>query len=155
MLAERVARRFQAELLTKSWLMGVRRGWLSLMKPQVNDFNDVFRAIGRLWKFVKNLQDQVYNVRQIINKGSDEITAAFDKLLAEIERAGGTAEHWKNAYEGNVPFPDPRQREDGQRMLDLYRTNFDGAVSGSKPKRGKGGLVREASLTEFFDDLLK
>jgi uncharacterized protein YfkK (UPF0435 family) len=40
-------------------------------------------------------------------------------------------------------------------MLNLYKRDFESATSGSKPKHGSHGLVRPASLTEFFDDVLK
>jgi hypothetical protein len=165
-LAGRVARRFVADLLTKQWLMGVRRGWLSLMKPSIHTFEDVFRALGHLYQFTKNLRDQVYNVRQVIHKPmkgepdtkqiGNQIEKRFDALLAEIERAGSTAEHWKNSYEGNVPAPSIEvERKSGEHMLNLYKTNFEGAISGSKSQRGGRGLVREAPLTEFLDDILK
>jgi hypothetical protein len=167
-LASRVARRFVAELLTKQWLMGVRRGWLSLLKPPIHTFDDVFRALGKLYQFVKNLRDQVYNVRQVIHKPQPgapasttskdpgtEIERRFSILLKEIERAGGSAEHWKAAYEGKTPAPSDYERGQGEHMLNLYRSNFEGAISGSKPQRGGGNLVREATLTEFLDDILK
>lgn len=145
-----------AELLTKQWLMGVRRGWLSLMHPHVNDFEDVFRALGRLHQFVQNLRDQVLNVRQVVHKDAPKLTAAFEQLLKEVERAGGSAEHWKRSYDGDVPGgPNEYERKQGEEMLALYRKDFDSAVAGSKPQRGSHGLVRGASLTEFFDDILK
>lgn len=181
-LAYRVARRhLVAELLTKQWLMAVRRGWLSLLKPTIHTFDDVFRALGKLYQFTKNLREQVYNVRQILHKPQSEptkgpneeekkfkerlkdhekyigtqIEARFNTLLKEIERAGSTAEHWKDAYEGRTPSPTDYERSQGEHMLNLYTTNFEGAIAGAKPQRGGGGLVREAPLTEFLDDILK
>jgi hypothetical protein len=166
-LAHRVARRFTAELLTKQWLMAVRRGWLSLLKPPVHDFDDVFRAIGRLYQFVKNLREQVYNVRQTIHKPvkgepgkppdkteGNEIEKKFNTILTVIEDAGSRAEHWKNAYEGKgLGGPNESERTRAEQMLNLYKTDFEEGVSGWKEPRS--GHSRAAPLTEFLDDILK
>jgi len=137
------------------------------MSPHITNFDDVFRALGKLYQFTKNLRDQVYNVRQTIHKPmkgpekevaknlGNQIDKKFETLLKEIERAGGTAEHWRNSYEGHIPVPSEYERKSGEHMLDLYKTNFEDAISGSKPQRGNHGLVRQALVTEFFDDLLK
>jgi hypothetical protein len=152
-LAHRVARRFMAELLTKQWLMGVRRGWLTLLKPTIRGYRDVFEAIDRLDTFASNLRDQVLNVRQVVDK--EDVDKVLTKLRDEIKRARETASHWNNSYLGATPFPSEYERKAGEQMLDLYRTNFEAAVSGSKPQRGGRGLTREAPLTEFLDDALK
>jgi hypothetical protein len=153
-LAAKVARRFTAELLTKQWLMGVRRGWLTLLKPNINGYREVFEAIDRLYTFASNLRDQVLNVRQVVDK--EDVDKVLTKLLNEITRARQTASHWNNSYLGAGPGgPNEHDRKAGEQMLDLYKTNFEGAVSGSKPQRGGRGLDREAPLTEFLDDALK
>lgn len=152
-LTQRVARRFKAELLTKQWLMAVRRGWLTLLKPTIRGYRDVFQAIDRLYGFASNLRDQVLNVRQVVDK--EDVDKAFTKLLNEIKRAREASSHWNNSYLGATPSPNEYEHKAGEQMLDLYRTNFEGAISGSKPQRGGHGLAREAPMTEFFDDVLK
>ena len=140
-------------MLTKSWLMGVRRGWVSLMKPRVETYGDVERAFDKLLSFAQNLRDQVLNVRQVRDKEKAE--ALLDKLVREIKESQGSARHWQRAYEGKTPFPSEDERRDGEYMLRRYQDDFEGATSRSKPKRGSHGLVRPATLTEFFDDALK
>lgn len=179
-LSHRVAARYMvAELLTKQWLMGVRRGWVSLLKPPIHDFTDVFRALGRLHQFTTNLREQVYNVRQILNKPQaapsqrkdepekkfrerlkehakyvgTQIENRFNALIEKIEDAGSKARHWKDVYDGNTPFPSEEQRQRGEQMLNLYSTNFEGAISTHRQDRG--GRYHEASLTVFLDDILK
>lgn len=161
-LAQRVARRFTAEHLTKEWLMGVRRGWLSLLKPNIVDYEDVVAALFKLREFTTNLREQVLNVRrgpltsvQTIAEGK-KLDKLFAKLQSEISEAIGKARHWQDSYEGlGLAKHDPRARSNGEHMLALYQSDFEGATSSSKPQRGRGGLVREAKLTEFFDDVLK
>lgn len=157
-LTARIARRFTAETLTKQWLMAVRRGWQSLMKPSIASYDDVSRALGKLHTFANNLQDQVLNVRRgpytspsSMTQG-EELRAAFKELIAQIEDAGSSVRHWRECYEGKALGD---CRKDGEHMLALYKSNFDGATSRSKRQRGKGGLSRDASLTEFLDDVLK
>ncbi len=158
-LALKVARRFVAERLTKDWLMAVRRGWLKAMKPTIHDYKDVLQAITTLERFAENLRDQVFNVRRgpLTSLHSQEeyqkLDAAFKKLIHEIRDTGWSrAKHWQECYEGKALSD---CRADGEKMLDLYRTNFESATSSYKPARGGLGLSREAGLTEFFDDVLK
>ncbi len=153
-LTARVARRFKAELLTKQWLMAVRRGWLTLLKPKIGGYREVFAAIDQLSQFVANLRDQVLNVRQVIEK--ETVEKSLTKLLDEIKRARQTASHWNNMYLGAGPGGhNEYDRQAGEKMLELYKTNFEAAISGSKKQRGTNGLDREAPLTEFLDDALK
>jgi hypothetical protein len=140
-------------MLTKSWLMGVRRGWLSLMKPRIETYDDVERAFDKLLTFTENLREQVLNVRQVTEKEKAE--ALLDKLTKEIKEARYTARHWRNAYEGKTSFPNEDERRDGEYMLRRYQDNFEGVTERSKRKRGGHGLARPAPLTEFFDDVLK
>lgn len=158
-LALRVARRFRAETLTKPWLMAVRRGWVSLMKPPVQDYGDVFKAFDKLLEFTKNLRDQVLNVRRgpytsapsMMDRGKME--DAFETLQRHIKDAAGTAKHWYESYEGiGLAGNQPGARRDGEHMLDLYKRDFDGATSFDKTSRGKN---RKASLTELLGDILK
>jgi len=140
-------------MLTKPWLMAVRRGWLSLLQPTIRSYDDVDLAIARLQSFAENLREQVLNVRQTSEK--EAVDAALQKLIKEIKEARRTARHWREAYEGRGPVPSARDRAEGEYMLDLYTNNFQGAIERSKPQRGRGGLVRPAPMTEFLDDALK
>lgn len=156
--ATKVARRFTAEMLTKQWLMAVRRGWVSLMKPSIQDYSDVVKAIDRLDTFVSNLRDQVLNVRRgpytsapTMTHGQ-ELEEALKSLKDQIADVRTSVTHWKRCYDG-TNLSDCRK--DGEHMLNLYRTNFESATARSKKRRGGGGLVREAPLTEFFDDVME
>ena len=123
------------------------------MKPTIRDYDDVERAFDRLVTFVENLREQVLNVRQTTEKEKADVVLA--KLLFQIKEARGTARSWRNSYEGKIPFPDEDERKRGEYMLNLYKTNFEGATEKSKRKRGGHGLARPAPLTEFLDDALK
>jgi hypothetical protein len=157
-LARRVARRFVADTLTKPWLMAVRRGWLTLMKPTIHTFDDVIRTFDKMKGFVENLRDQVLNVRRGPYTSIPSMThgqallGAFDKLFEAIKEARSTAGHWKDCYEGKALGD---CRKEGEHMLALYRDDFVSASERSKPQRGSHGLVRPAPLTEFLDDVLK
>lgn len=138
--------------------MGVRRGWLSLMTPAIQDYGDVFQALDKIGTFVSNLKDQVLFVRRgpltsipSMSEGK-KLEQAFAKLQSEVKRARDTARHWSECYEG-LALSDCWK--EGEYMLNLYRTKFESATGGSKLQRGGHGLVREATLSEFFDDLLK
>lgn len=149
-LSQRVARRFKAELLTKRWLMGVRRGWLSLMKPRIRDWDDVQRAIDKLHEFVKNLGEQTNYVRRgVPNPKRDKL---FANLLKEVKDQRSRAEHWMRVHKqtGLPGFPP----EDGAKMLKLYQTNFAGAMTTEVRTRGGYNPTRVGSLTELLDKIL-
>lgn len=156
-VSHRVARRFTAEMLTKEWLMGVRRGWLTLMKPAIQDYGDVFKALDKIGVFVTNLKDQVMFVRRgpytslpSLSEGK-KFEATYKKLMEVLADARSKARHWAACYEGkNTPVGDCRA--DGEHMLALYQRDFESACSNYK---GPKNRPREALFTEFFDDLLK
>lgn len=156
-LALRVARRFQAETLTKGWLMAVRRGWISVMKAPVSDYQDVLAKFGKLSLFVKNLREQVLNVRRgpmTSLENSDErkqMEARFKRFDAMVWDAAQKAKHWKSAYEGKT-IGGEQDRLNGEKMLELYIRDFDSASSGYKEWASRS---RQASLTEFLDDTLE
>jgi hypothetical protein len=83
-LALRVARRFRAELLTKQWLEGVRRGWRSLVRR---------KAPGKLIEFLDHLEDQVTYVRRMPATIDEDLRAeglkiqlAFDAVKSSLKR---------------------------------------------------------------------
>lgn len=158
-LSVKVARRFVAETLTRRWLMGVRKGWISLLKPSISDYDDVFKAVGRLQVFVKNFEAQIYNVRRgpLTSISGDlratKLKKALDALKEALSDAQSKVTHWADAYNGTgLAGLSPRMREDGEKMLRLYSTNFEEALSSYKTVRGK---TRSTTLTELFSDVLK
>lgn len=83
-LALRVAARFiQADTLTKQWLMGVKRGWIAVIKSP-HEMYDKHRI---LVEFLSNLGDQVHFQRHGINivfTGS-KARVKFDALLVKTK----------------------------------------------------------------------
>ena len=163
-LADRVARSFVAEELTKEWLMGIRRGWLQLMKPSVTDFEDVVKAIVQLDRFVDRLKDQVFFVKRGpktgLLSGTKERKRAevlFKQLSDAVYEAKSGANHWKDWLDGTaLGFQWGEDRSDDARhMLKQYKTDFEGTTSGSVPIRGGGGRHRPQPLTETLDKILK
>jgi hypothetical protein len=147
--------------LTKQWLMGVRRGWLTLMKPNILDWGDVFRAIKRLQIFVENLKEQIEYVRRgILRLRKDDFQPKLDKgfkhLLDAIQETLNSAHHWQEVAESDTPYYHGTfKRENGQYMFDRFQNHFEETTSTSVRKKGGGGLVREAPLTELLDRILK
>jgi hypothetical protein len=83
-LTLRVAARFiQADVLTKQWLMGVKRGWIAIIKSP-HETPDKYKA---LTEFLSNLGDQVLFQKHGINivfTGSKE-RIKFESLLAKTK----------------------------------------------------------------------
>ena len=83
-LTLRVAARFiQADILTKQWLMGVKRGWTAVIKSP-HEMDDKHKA---LIEFLRNLGDQVLFQRHgmnIVFTGSRE-RIKFENLLAKTK----------------------------------------------------------------------
>lgn len=161
-LAHRVARRFKAELLTKRWLMGVRRGWLSLLNVKPHDWEGVFKAIDKLAEFTRNLEDQVFYVRRgpytsapTMTEGQD-VREAFKKLREAISDQKQRASHWMFVerdpnFIGRGTF----SVEQGVQMRKLYEDKFSELMTTYVPKRDKYQKTREASITELLDDVLE
>ena len=139
----------RAEQLTKSWLMGVRRGWLSLMKPRIRDWSDVIKAIDALHKFVNNLKEQVKFVRRsrLPMDGSDQLSRKFNGLLSQIESQRSKAKHWMQVHTRTTGMPSGTFTvEEGEKMFNLYRDKFDEVMT-----YWKG---RERPLTDLLDKIL-
>lgn len=161
-LEKRVARRFQAVLLTKSWLMGVRRGWLSLLKPTINDWPDVFRAFDGLIEFVDNLKDQVVYVRKAPllflpdNDNKAKLQEAFKNLQDRLRDQRGSARYWYEAATGQlVVGQDDQLKAQGERMWDLYKRDFDASLETHVRTRGHGTPTRLGHMTDLLDDVLE
>jgi ribosomal protein S18 acetylase RimI-like enzyme len=155
-----------AEMLSKPWLMGVRRGWLSLLSPTVHGWDDVFRAFDRLIAFVDNLEEQVRYVRQAPSlvltdfqkEDAEEIKGLFKKLHDELVDKRRSAEHWFNVAHGNTPSG-TFNKEEGETMLTLYETKFGDLLevhvpTKTNPSKGQWNKTRSAHLTEILDKLL-
>lgn len=145
-----------AERLTKDWLMGVRRTWLKLMKPQIGDWNDVLRAGTQLHQFVQNLKDQVLFVRRgpYTSVPSMSDGKKFLGLLKELEEGVSNARssiaHWYHASKGDL-LRHGVKVEDGERMFAIYQKDFEAATGTSVERRGG----KEPSLTLLLDAVLK
>lgn len=145
-----------AEKLTKDWLMGVRRTWLKLMKPQINDWNDVLRAGTQLHQFVENLKDQALFVRRgpytSVPSMSDgkKFLETLNKLEEGVGFARSSIAHWYHAAKGDL-LSHGVKVEDGEHMLTIYQKDFEGATGTSVGRRGG----KEPSLTILLDAVLK
>lgn len=167
-LAHRVARRFMAELLTKQWLMGVRRGWLSLMNAKPHGWSGIFKAFDHLREFVDNLEAQVFYVRRGPYTSlpsmteSQELKAAFKKLRDTLVELRRSAAHWMEVehqgpdYMGRGTFT-PDQ---GVHMREMYETKFPELLmthvpTKINPAKGQWNPTRSGSITELLDKVLE
>lgn len=141
-------------VLDKKWLMGVRRGWLSLLHPKIESWSDVIRAFDALVAFVDNLRDQVVYVRRapVMAKFNEDeadqkkVAALFIDIRSSILDERKLALRWK--YEAEQRSYD----EDPKRAFAAYRSNFEGTVRTFYEKRGQG--TRSIPVTELLDKLL-
>lgn len=149
-LAHRVVARYlEAAVLTKDWLMGIRRTWLKLLKPQVRNWKDIHRAIAQLHAFVRNLRDEVFYTRRGPYTGAPtmkegaKVAKLLDELEATLKEAKSQAQFWENVYEGrSLPG---FTREQAEQSLRAWTTEFEDAVSSSI----------QGSVTKILDKILK
>lgn len=153
-----------AAVLTKSWLMGIRRGWLSLLKPAISNWRAVFVAFDRLIEFVNNLEEQIkfeHRGALVGLRDTDEakdLAAAFKKLREELKGNRNTASHWMSVATDPWRWSMGDKKEEGEHMLVLYQTKFEEILtthvkSRSSPKH-RYRVTRQASLTELLDKIL-
>lgn len=169
-VARQVARRFLvAELLSKQWLMGVRRGWTSLLKPTINGWPDVFKAFDKLIAFVDNLEQQVTYVYRApalsmpfaFQEENTKIKEAFKSLRDTLKEQRGSAEHWYNVDRDPETYGRGTFTKDqGEKTLELYKQNFEGMLethvkTRPSPKQNKYLTTRLAPLTEVMDKILE
>ncbi len=153
--ADVVVRRFTAALLDKEWLVGVRRGWLSLMKPRITGWPDVLRAIGGLAEFVENLEKQITLQRRspaMMPSTRPSLLKKFDELRqfldAKYKRAKIDA-----SFAGSSS---PQDADHAQGVLEAFKTDFQSAMSGVVSGRGGMGMgTRKGDPTELLDRILK
>lgn len=153
--ADVVVRRFTAALLDKEWLMGVRRGWLSLMKPRITDWPDVLRAISRLAEFVENLEKQVTLQRRspaMMPSTRPALLKKFDELQQFLDAKYRRAKI-DSSFAGSAS---PQDASHAKEVLEAFRTDFQGAMSGVVSGRGGMGMgTRKGDPTELLDRILK
>jgi len=153
----------KAEFLTKDWLMGIRKGWLSLLKPNIEDWNDVFIAFDELIKFVNNLEESIKYVRPSLSSISptafesekNQLYSLFRYLRKEIKENRDKARHWYNSAIDNIPFPSEEKRKDAERMLLIYKTKFEEVLTTEVKTNVGWNKNRPASITEILDKILK
>jgi len=154
----------RAELLTKQWLMGVRRGWQSLVKPHINDWQDVFNAFAKLLDFVDNLEDQIKYVRRglmVSANGSEEgkeLEQKFKTLRTAIRQRVDIAKYWYEAVSG-IGLAASR-KDDGLKMFEVYKNEFDSTLTAyvktrMNPAKGRFNRERSANIIELLDDVLE
>jgi len=147
-----------SEVLSKSWLMGVRRGWLKAMHPAIATYDDVFRAHKDLDTFVERLRDQVKYVRRglytQLSKDAEKLDKLFERLLKAIYDSESKAGYWKEYIDKtalSLQWGEDRTK-DALHMLDLYSRDFPEAT-GTDILRG--GRSKAVSLTYLMDSILK
>jgi hypothetical protein len=160
------ARYMRAELLTKQWLMGVRRGWLHLLSAKPNGWPAIFKAFDALRDFVDNLEEQVkfvrrgpYSSHSTMSEG-EKLDQAFKKLKEAITEKRRSAEHWMRVDTdpryGQGTFP----QNDGAKMRALYEEKFGDLLTTyvktkKSPEKGRWNDTREAPITELLDKVLE
>jgi hypothetical protein len=152
-ISTRVARRFQAELLTTEWLAGVRKGWERLTQPRIETWEDVSKAFDDLIAFIQNLRDQVFFVRRAPATLDSGIKVQFDRITVALKSCRSTAKSWMEVATGQRDYLGDN-RSEGERMFDLYRSKF-GALLTTRfkaPKAPSG--TREGEITELVEKLL-
>lgn len=157
--------RSSGTLLDKSWLMGVRRGWLTLLKPRIASWGDVFKAFDALLAFVDNLRQQVVFVRRAptMAKMNEDTAqqkkahAAFDRLRAAIVDNRDKAKHWYNVHTGQVPNRTQYDEDDATKMFGLYRDKFGDILEAYVKRHERGGYTRDVAVpvTKLLDEVLE
>lgn len=152
-----------AETLTKQWLMGVRRGFLSILPKTVPDFDAALKTFIRLSNFVHRLELQVTKIRRGPNTDVDnDLFKPFSRdlglLYSAINDAENSCKHWKSIHDGTHPFAGKNQydKDAAANMLALYQTDFPASLSNHIPTKGRGpGGTRSADIVEIFDKMMK
>jgi 2'-5' RNA ligase len=151
--SERIARRFQAELLTKEWLDGIRRAWIQLTHPHIQTWEDVFGAFNDLLTFVERLEAQVTFVRRAPKTMETSIHTQCHRIKEALLELRSRARHWKEVASGERDYmgDDPAR---GEKMFELYRTKFPELLTTrfKAPKAPSG--TREGEITELMEKLL-
>ena len=146
-----IATRVADEVLTKQWVMGIRRTWLKLMKPKIRTWADVQRAIDQCRAFVRNLRDEVFYTRRGPYTGTPTMTEGgkVDKLLKTLESefldARSRAKFFEDVSKG-VGLPGGQfTAEQAEQSLRAWGNDFEDSLS--------AGI--QGSLTTVLDKVLK
>lgn len=154
-------------VLTREWLLGVRRGWLSLLHPKIEGWSDVFRAFDRLQAFVDNLSEQIRYERPapafVVSALAERRAAILDAFATLREKLKELRDYAKWAYDaahGQMPFPSEQLRADGERALALYKKDFGAMLETHVPQRvnvtrGRYNPTKMGHLTFYVDKVLE
>jgi hypothetical protein len=164
--AHRVARRFVAEVLTKSWLMGVRRTWLSLLKAKPSGWGQVARALNKLTEFLVNLEDEAMFTRRsglssFEGESRNALKKLFERARAAVADVRDGARFWQEIQTGTSSMPPGSHTvEDAEKALRAFETNFESTLtitvkSRANPKKNQWNSHRQGSVTELVDDILE
>jgi len=152
--------------LDKYWLMGVRRGWLSLMKPSITDWASVNRALERLKEFVENLQTEIsFNRPSPKHRTGDEkLKKAIADLTAAIKDKQDLVQYMIHDQKKIMRHYDNKPQE-AERLLaniedglELYRKSFEKATRVEiRITRGRHAwkMHRMGTITELMDRVLE
>ena len=146
-LASKQASVKTADVLTKSWLMGVRRGWLKVWDRHPRDWADIHESFDTLKRFLENLKEQLFFARRGPYTGvltmteGQQAEALIKQLLEAVGDERRKAEHWDSTANGRNILPGFRQ-EEGLHMLSLYKKDFFEAAGGKE-------------MLKIFDKLMK
>jgi len=136
-----------ASVLTKGWILGLRRGWLKVWERHPRDWHGIHEGFRTLKQFLLNLKEQLFYARRGPYTGTQTMTEGkkvsdlIDQLLREVSDESSKADHWDSTANGRNILPGFRQ-EDGEHMYSLYKNSFFETAG------GKDMLVT-------FDKLLK
>lgn len=156
------------EFLDRKWLMGVRRGWGSLLHPKIESWSDVIKAFDALIAFVDNLRQQVTYVRQapsLQSLGKDSqgkdypatvAAKAFDELRDSLVQQRRWADSYFRDFKGlGLDAPTESETQRARKALGSYRDDFEGSLKSSVLEK-KGGQVfgRSVPTTDLLEQLL-
>lgn len=161
------AGRAGGQILTRDWLLGVKRGWTSLERPKINGWADVFKVLDARRKFIDNLEEQVryerpapaYAMSVSYKQEREDLDAAFQRVREAIGMERNAARHWFDVAEGRLTNrgEDP---ERGKKALANYiehPESLNYAVIKLRPmakKRTAASSTRNGTVTELVDALL-
>ena len=160
------AGRAAGQILTRDWLLGVKRGWSSLEHPKIAGWADVFKVLDARRKFIDNLEEQVRYERPAppyavggLKGEAEALDAAFQRVREAIGMERNSARHWFDVAEGRLTNrgEDP---ERGKKALANYiehPESLNYAVIELRPaakKRTAASSTRNGTVTELVDALL-
>jgi len=152
----------KADILTREWLIGARKGWLSLLNPTINTWDDVIKAIDKLLIFVRNLHQQITFVRPAPSKiyktrrpknvpvdYEDYEETKYDVSNEKLDRDFQELFNQLNNCKENAKWHDYKDHDD---VLKMYKNDFSGTLSAPLQS---GKYKQLVSPTSLLDKILK